>query len=188
MTEIKKSVMKKPEFVTDEWLEGLVQHIRNMLVKYVSKSEFAKQLSVNPAYITMISNGKPLEAGNKGVLEIAFKSNYEKDRIRHYPSSLPDKAIEYDNTRTRERSVPEKPAEKDPIEIIHEEGKNMADMLIRKTIDGTKPGKDLELINAYLVNRSILTPMPEKKRCTLIKVLVEDLSRELRSIPEVELC
>lgn len=189
-----ETLNERSPVLSDDWVNGLTEHIKILVDKFSGQSAYARQIDVKSEYINMICRDSSWKAGYSAILDIADKSNYDRENVRKYKMDHRvkehERAVEFENDKKREVVIPDKPVRRKK-KISPEPGVNgseMDEMIIKKRPEKTSEGKDVELLNAYLVNRNMLNRIPDKKRTLLVGVLIDDLVNELQTLKEAELC
>lgn len=189
-----ETMNERSPVLSDDWVNGLTEHIKILVDKFSGQTAYARQINVKSEYINMICRDSARRAGFSALLDIADKSNYDRENVRKYKMEKrihePERMVEFENEKKREIIIPDKPIRRKRRKSIEPETKNkeLDEMRIKRSPEKINEGKDIKLVNAYLVNRSKLNVIPDKKRYLLVNVLLNDLVSELKSLKEAELC
>jgi len=145
----------QPPKLSTAWKNGLAEHIKMCINKFGTQKKFADSIGTSPFYISKIMNGHFDQVPRDAYIAIADSSGYDK------VSRKPERAVEFENTRERER-----------IEHIDPDGKS----------------KDLIIINDYLEKRRSIRILPADVRKDFIMFILQAVVHDLNEVTADQVC
>ena len=139
------------------WKENLRAHIERNCQKFGVQRKYAESVNVSQTYISMILNNRYDTLSRAKLMNIAVAVGFESSRKS---VERPERAVEIENTRERERE--EKPKQHEPEDAPENNSDNII-VPIR-----SNESKDLVIINHYMKNRSHAFNLPQDIRSDFI--------------------
>ena len=169
------------------WLDGFSEHLILMSEKYGSQAKYIKEVNIPAHYMSQIINKRFQEFSKEMVITMAERANYDMGNYRHICSLLAnvstqewkeikkETAVQYDNTRRRERA---------------EFGGDMPGEVIENALAVStrlSPPQDVYLVTRYVKMRNEI-PFSKQDAPAIRRALIHNLCADLQKLDEKELC